>query len=139
MGKKRRVDDVVGEIREGDGVDPKEEKVAQRACDARGKPDYAVLRLANKIKDALNIFLPLCGTPGLEVFAVNSVEPSAKGTSFVVQVFSTDPSAQYEPREVKAALLAAKPALRAQVARETNRKNAPDFTFDILPARVLPK
>lgn len=139
MGTKRRVDDVVSEHREGDGVDPKEEKVTQRARDARGKPDYAVLRLASQIRDALNIFLPQCGIPGLDEFVVNSVEPSAKGASFVVQVFSTDPTAQYEPREVKAALQEAKPALRAQVARETNRKNAPDFTFDVLPARVLPK
>ena len=49
------------------------------------------------------------------------------------------PSADYDPAEIKSALDSVKPRLRAEIAKEVTRKNAPDFKFDVLPPRVQPK
>lgn len=136
--KSLEVDGVVAEPREGDGVDPREEK-KKAGRTPRDKRNYATLRLASQIRDTLDLVIPQCGDPDLVSFAVGTVEPSAKGTTFVVQVYSTDHSADYDPRAVKEALEAVRPRLRAEVAKEVTRKNAPEFKFDVLPPRVQPK
>jgi hypothetical protein len=126
-------------LTEGDGVDPREEKKARLARTAAGKRDYAVLRLASQIRDILDLALPASGHPLLASMVVGAVEPSSTGATYVVQVYSADHAADYDPREVKAALDQMKPRLRAEVAKEVTRKNAPDFKFDVLPPRVQPR
>ena len=57
----------------------------------------------------------------------------------MVQVYSTDPAADYDPREIKKALDTLKPKFRSEVARDVTRKNAPDLKFDVLPPGVQPR
>jgi ribosome-binding factor A len=130
---------IVAELTEGDGIDPKEEKRSLRRGEISGKPNYAILRLASQIRDALDLAIPQSGHPLLVSFVVGSVEPSTTGKTFVAQVYSTDSSADYDPAEIKSALDSVKPRLRAEIAKEVTRKNAPDFKFDVLPPRVQPK
>lgn len=127
---------VVAELGDGDGVDPRAEKRKRKSQGGLGRRDYSNLRLASQIGDALGLLLPQCGNPLVTSLAVGAVEPTVKGTMFVVQVYSTDPAAEYDPREVKEALDAMKPGFRAAVAREVTRKDAPDFKFEVLPPCV---
>lgn len=138
LGKGIGIERLAGEPREGDGLDPKEER-KRAGRTAADKRNYATLRLASQIRDVLDLTIPLCGQALLAGFAVGSVEPSAKGTTFVVQVYSTDPTADYDPREIVGALASVKTRLRAEVAKEVTRKNAPEFRFDVLPPGVQPK
>ena len=137
--KKPVSDSLASEKREGDGIDPREEKKSEQNRTRRGKPNYAVLRLAKQIGDTLTVSIGKSKDPILSSFVVNAVEPSPSGTSFVVQVFSSNPELEYEPREIKAILKDEKPRLRADVANTVKRKKAPDFTFDVLPMHVQPK
>jgi ribosome-binding factor A len=129
----------VTELSEGDGIDPKEEKRQRIRSAAAGKRDYSALRLASQIRDVLDLVLLQCGDPLLASLAVGAVEPSLTGGSFVVQVYSTDPAAEYDPREIKKTLDMLKPEFRSEVAKEVTRKNAPNLKFDVLPPGVQPK
>ena len=124
---------------EGDGVDPREDKKRRTRSLAAGKRDYSALRLARQIRDVLDLVLLQCGSPLLASFAVGAVEPSPTGGPFVVQVYSTDPAADYDPREIKRALDTLKPKFRSEVAQDVTRKNAPDLKFDVLPPGVQPR
>jgi len=130
---------LVGEFREGDGVDPREEKTSKLARIRRGKPNYSVLRLAGEIERVLNSALAQAKDPALESITVSSVMPSTSGTTFIAQIYSTDVEAEYDPTKVRALLTAMRPGLRAEGARAVNRKNAPNFTFDVLPPHVQPR
>jgi ribosome-binding factor A len=137
--KKADIESVTNELSEGDGIDPREEKKARARLRSAGKPNYAVLRLAGQIRDALNQIIPQVASIQLYSFMVGTVEPSASGGIFVVQIYSADKTADYDPAEIKAEFELIKPRLRAEVAKEVTRKNAPDFKFDILPPGVQPK
>ncbi len=140
--KKQRKDkdilNVIGGRRNGDGLDPREEQKADLAKRRRGKTDYSVLRLAGQIKKVLDGSLAMAENPVLDAFAVSAVEPSGSDAMFIVQVFSTDPAAEYAPREVQAILNSMKGYLRTEVAQAVHRKNAPDLRFEVLPPHVQP-
>ena len=127
------------DLSKDDGVDPKEEKKRRMRSVATGKRDYSTLRLASQIHDVLDLALQQCGNLLLASLAVGTVEPSPNGGSFVVQVYSTDPAADYNPREIKRTLDTLKPKFRSEVAKDVIRKHAPDLKFDVLPPGVQPK
>ncbi len=142
MNKRKSSRDIgcsAAELRDGDGVEPRRESRMRASPGNPARRNHSDLRLARQIGDAIWPLISQCGNPLLASLAVGAVEPSPKGTVFVAQVYSTDPAADYDPREVKEALDALKPKLRAAVAREVTRKHAPDFKFDVLPPRVQPK
>lgn len=128
----------VAEWREGDGVDPRIEKKREKRFSAQ-KSDYSALRLASQIRNILDLLIPQSGHPLLASIVVGTVEPYAKGSNFVVQVYSTDTAADYDPNEIKAALDGLKSRLRTEVAKDITRKKAPELKFDVLPPHVLPK
>lgn len=127
------------ELREGDGVDPKEEKKRAQAVLRKGKPDHAVFRLASQIGTAIRMSMQLSGDALLCSFDVSTVEPTTSGNSFRVQVFATDTTMEYDPRRIKELLDAAKPRFRQDIAGEIHRKKVPDITFDVLPPHVCPR
>ena len=137
--KNSRIDSLVGELRDGDGIDPRLENKARQIKTLRGKPNYAVLRLGEQIHNTLVETLGQSPDSLLASFSVGAVEPSASGTTFVVQVYSNDPSLEYDMDEVKALLKASKSTLRSEVARAVNRKKVPDFRFEVLPPHVQPR
>jgi len=137
--KSSSIDSLAGELREGDGIDPRLEKKARQIKTLRGKPNYAVLRLGGQIRDTLVETLGQSPDSLLASFSVGAVEPTASGTTFVVQVYSSDPSLEYDMDEVKALLQACKPTLRWEVAHAVNRKKVPNFRFEVLPPHVQPR
>lgn len=80
--------------------------------------------------------IPHCGPPFLASNLVATAEPHGVETNFVVQEFSTDSSLKHDPDEVKSAPPETKPKLRMEAVGTTNRKNALDFKFDVLPPGV---
>ena len=105
----------------------------------RGKPNYAALRLGEQIHNTLVDALSQSPDSLLASFSVGAVEPSISGTTFIAQVYSIDPSLEYDIDEVKALLKASKPKLRSEVASAVSRKKAPDFRFEVLPPHVQPR
>jgi hypothetical protein len=132
------IESVTNGWRDGDGVDPREDKKRRKRSFSNTR-DYPARRLAGQIRDVLDLVIPQSKHSLLCSFAVGSVEPTETGGNFVVQVYSTDPTTDYDPREIKATLDKMKPRLRAEVAKDVTRKNAPDFKFDVLPPRVQPR
>ena len=142
MAKQRKLDEcqsVADELRDDDGIDPREYKKIHQVLTSSGKPDYSAFRLAKQIRIVLDVMIPQSGNPLLVSFVVGSVKPSPKGGPFIVQVYSSDESMDYDPRQIKCMLDEMKPGMRAELAKEINRKKTPDFKFDILPPRVQPR
>ena len=137
--KNREIKSVVAEPREGDGIDPREEKKKCLAHGSNDRRDFLALRLASQIRDILNLAILQYGDPLLASFVVGTVEPSAARGNFVVQLYSVNHSDDYDPSQVKAILNEIKPMLRAEVAKGVNRKKTPDFKFDVLPPLVQPR
>ncbi|MGA2507068.1 MAG: hypothetical protein ABSF80_06310 [Chitinispirillaceae bacterium] len=135
---KQSVHSVTDELGEGDGIDPRDEK-KHRIGSAKNKRGYAAYRLASQIRDVLNLEIPHSGNQILNSFIVGHVEPYGIGSNFVVQVYSTDHTTEYDPHEIKDALDNLKSRLRREVAKNVTRKKAPDFKFDVLPPRVQPR
>lgn len=129
----------VDEIQEGDGIDPKEEAKARRSRILKGKPNYGLYRLADQICDTLIVSLANSKDELLSGFCIGTVVPSPSGTTFIVQVYSGDPDLEYDQHEVFNLLQGMKPSLRYDVANAVNKKNAPDFSFDVLPPHVQPR
>jgi ribosome-binding factor A len=131
-----KLESLVGEVREGDGIDPRYEKKSRQMKTLRGKPNYAALRLGEQIHDTLVETLGQTEDSLLASFSVGSVEPSSSGGAYVVQVYSIDPALEYNTNEVNALLQASKPALRSEVTRAVSRRKTPDFRFEVLPPHI---
>ncbi len=131
--KFRRIAEV---IREGDGIDPREEKKQRLASRRRAKPDHAAERLGQEMRETLAVSLP--DDSRLEGFAVGSVLSTGKGNCFLVQVYCTDPSRTFAPDSIQKILQENKGNLRAEVAQGIHRKRVPDLKFEVLPPGVGP-
>lgn len=136
----RRIRDahtMVAELRAGDGIDPREERRNRSAEREREKPDYAVLRLASEVATSVRASLSGATTPILSAFEVSTVTPG-KGNHFVVHLYCVDPSLNYDPAVVTAALNLEKGVMRAELAQGINRKRVPDLRFDVAPPGQYP-
>lgn len=127
---------IAAEIREGDGIDPREEKKHRLASRRRAKPDHAAERLGQEMRENLALSMP--EDPRLEVFRVATVSSTGKGNTFVVQVYCTDPNLSYSPDSIQKILQDNKGKLRAEVALGIHRKRVPDLKFEVLPPGVAP-
>ena len=90
---------IAEELREGDGIDPREEQKRRLANRRRAKPDHAAERLGQEMKETLAVSLP--DDSRLEGFAVGSVLSTGKGNCFVVQVYCTDPNRIFAPESIQ--------------------------------------
>lgn len=127
---------IAEELREGDGIDPREEQKRRLANRRRTKPDHAAERLGQEMKETLAVSLP--DDSRLEGFAVGSVFSTGKGNCFVVQVFCTDPNRIFAPESIQKILQENKGILRAEVAQGIHRKRVPELKFEVLPPGLSP-
>lgn len=121
---------MIGSVREGDGVDPRLERLAKGRSGGRRKPDYGAERLAHQIRDCLQFSTALSDV-GLEQFAFVGVEPGARNGQFMIEVASVDPTAAYDPLEVERLLATCRGRVRAEVAEGVHRRKAPDIAFRV--------
>jgi hypothetical protein len=121
---------MVGSVCEGDGVDPRLERLQRGRSDGRRKPDYGSERLAHQIRDCLQ-FSTVLSEVGLEQFAFVDVVPGLRNGQFMIEVAPIDPLASYDPREVEQLLSSCRGRIRAEVAEGVHRRKAPDIAFRI--------
>ncbi|MFO0791012.1 MAG: hypothetical protein U0805_16255 [Pirellulales bacterium] len=133
----RDIGSVVAEIRPGDGIDPREERLARLRSDARRKPDLSSERLGSQIFDALCLS-SLLTKIGLEDFTFIGVTSTGRRGQFLVDVCCADPDATFEPREIEGLLQENRGLFRAEVAQSVNRRKAPELQFRVLPPGCKP-
>jgi hypothetical protein len=133
----RDIRSVVAEIRPGDGIDPREEKLSRLRKGAREKPDLSSERLGSQIFDALCLS-SLLSEMGLEDFLFAGVTSTGRRGQFLVDVCCADPDAEYEPGEIEGILQEKKGLFRSEVTRSVNRRKAPELQFRVLPPGFRP-
>ena len=131
--------DLTEQWSDDDGVDPRQDKKRIQSSMRKNKADHGALRLARQMENHLKVVYPaLAAGTMLSEFAINDLKPVAKGGSFVVQLYCTNPDFECDISAVLKELREIKPQLRSEVAKAIHRKNTPDFTFDVLPPNVSP-
>lgn len=128
--------EVVAEVREGDGVDPRDEaKHQQRLFRAsrseRERGDHRKERFAAQVQESIDSVLRLAAEPLLNALAVREIAP--QGATLLVVVEPRDPDLPFDLAAAARALSKAKPLLMREIAREITRKETPTLTFVVLP------
>ncbi|MBX3422192.1 MAG: hypothetical protein KF752_11615 [Pirellulaceae bacterium] len=133
--KFRRIRDacsLVAKVREGDGLDPREEKRKLLDHRSRGKPDYSSQRLASQIFDALCLSTWLTNI-GLPEFTFVRIMPAASRGKYLVDIACLDLDLEYDPHAVDAILREHKGTLRTEVAQAVSRRKAPELQLRLVP------
>jgi hypothetical protein len=121
------------ELREGDGVDPKEEMRRRHRRSSRQKPDYSNQRLASQIYHILSLSSWLSDI-GLSDFEFANVAPAERAGRYVIEVRCSDPTLDVDLAHVEQLLRQHKGTLRIEIAEAVQRRNAPDFQLRLIPA-----
>lgn len=127
----RRIKDahrMVAELRDGDGVDPKEERRHRQRSRVESKSDHSVERLAAQVERCANSSL---GSGILTDFVVRRVS-HGKGNHFLIELVCADSSLLFDPHEAQQAAIALLPRLRSELAREIHRKKVPSLSIRIV-------
>jgi len=129
------IETLAGALREGDGVDPREEakRKLRRAQDVLpGEELHQQERLASQVRKAVDFALHAAATPILNSLTVHRVVPQ-KGALIVV-IVPRDPTVGLELSESANAVKRAAAMLRREVAGVITRKVTPNLRFVVLPA-----
>ena len=121
---------MVAELREGDGVDPRNERRDRHRTRSENKPDHAADRLASQISRCAHGNLTVGILADFEVHRVSH----NRGNHFTIELFATDASLLFDLREMQLAATAMLPKLRNELAREIHRKKVPTLSIRVLPA-----
>lgn len=116
------------ELREDDGIDPKDLKKHPRA----DRPSRQGA-LCKQIERSLQLALAGCADEAIRELVVLGAEPTAGANRVVVRVaLASDVPGVDEPT-LRARLDRLRGYLRSQIARDLTRKRVPDLGFDIAP------
>lgn len=126
----------VGELGEGDGIDPKYETRKRDFQQGRDKPDHAARRLARQMRQALATGESWSALPELESFVIADIYQSGASNTYTVRLCCTDPEQRYAPDEIVRLLRPHKGLLRRDIASAINRKRVPELLFEVLPPGV---
>lgn len=133
------IEALVQEVREGDGVNPRDE-AKQKLRRARnllpGEEFHQQERLAAQIRTAVDLALQAASSPTLNALIVHNVLRQ-KGTVVVV-LLPRDPTLPVDIVESTAALKRAEGMLRREVAAAITRKETPNLKFIVLPVGTEP-
>ena len=129
----RRAPPLSSELREDDGVDPRE---FFRAGKSGRKTDRKTLQLCSQVRDALNYRLSDDGGDELlALFHVADVRPAPDASQLLVVIDpAVLPETPVDARAVLERLQNANGRLRAGVAAAITRKRAPKLLFQVLDA-----
>jgi ribosome-binding factor A len=131
----QQVKELVGELRAGDGIDPREEAKRLRRERREERPGqghgvHKQEQFISQVQGAIETALQSAATPILNQLMVREVVP--QGGSFAVVVSPTTDSVDL-PQAIHA-IEHAEPMLRREVAAAITRKDTPNLTFVVLPA-----
>lgn len=127
---------MVGSVQEGDGVDPRLERLRKRAGRPR-KVDYGAERLGQQIFDCLRLSEVL-SEAGLDQFAFVGVVPGGRAGHYLVEVACLDPAAAFDVDAVQRALAGLRARVRAEVSQGVHRRKAPEVSFLVKPPGFRP-
>jgi hypothetical protein len=123
---------MVGSVREGDGVDPRLAQLRRLNVGSQRKVDHGAERLGQQIFDCLRLSTVL-SEAGLDQFAFVGVLPGGRGGHYLVEVACLDPTATYDVDAVQQVLAAQRPRLRAEISHGVHRRKAPEVSFLVKP------
>lgn len=123
---------MIGSVHEGDGLDPRLERLRQTRGTLRRKPDHGAERLGQQIFDCLRLSSVL-SEAGLDQFAFVGVLPGGHGGHFFVEVACVDPTATFDVEEIQRALAGQRARVRAEVSQGVHRRKAPEVSFLVKP------
>ncbi len=129
--------EVVADVREGDGVDPRDEaklKLRERRIGNRGRERGAHRkeRFLAQVEAAIDSAFRLAAEPRLNALTVREIVQ--QGGSLLVVAEPRDPQVPVDVLAATRALKRAATMLTREVAREITRKEAPILSFLVLPA-----
>jgi ribosome-binding factor A len=126
---------LVGEVRAGDGIDPREEAKQlrrERREDRLGQAHgvHKQEQFLSQVQEAIETALQSAATPVLNLLIVREVVQH--GGSLAVVLSPTAESVDMQ--QAIQAIEHAEPMLRREVAAAITRKDTPNLTFVVLPA-----
>jgi len=122
---------MVGSVQEGDGLDPRLERLRKRAGRPR-KVDHGAERLGQQIFDCLRLSTVL-SEAGLDQFAFVGVVPGGRAGHYLVEVACLDPAVAFDVGAVQRALAGQRARVRAEVSQGVHRRKAPEVSFLVKP------
>lgn len=123
---------MVGSVREGDGLDPRLERLRKARGGGRRKPDHGAERLGQQIFDCLRLSTALSDA-GLDQFSFVGVVPGGRNGHYLVEVACIDPAATFDVEAVQRDLARLRSRLRAEVSAGVHRRKAPELSFLVKP------
>jgi ribosome-binding factor A len=125
-----------GELRSGDGVDPREEAKRRRRERRAERPGqghgvHKQEQFLAQVREAIETALQAAATPILNLLMVHEVVQ--QGGSLVVVLTPTQTGEAVDLEEATKAIEEASPRLRGEVAAAITRKDTPHLTFILLP------
>ena len=135
----KEIQELVGELRPDDGVDPRLAARQRRKQSDPARPghthgEHKQAQLFSQVKEAIDGALLGARNPVLNALSVVDVTPT--GGSLAVVVQPRDPGERVDPIAAAAALEAARSMLRREIAASISRKETPSLQFVVLPAQV---
>jgi tRNA-splicing ligase RtcB len=127
---RRKLDDVVDDLREGDGVDPRYEQRETGSNSAR----VSDLRLATQIAHALSMVLSESHEPTVSALRVDNVKRIGRGGTFSVRLVADNGVPDFDVDAARRGVAAIAGRLRAEVTGAIRRKYAPSLRFEIMRA-----
>jgi hypothetical protein len=133
------IEALASEIREGDGVDPRDEakRKRHRAPSALpGEGFHQQERLSSQISTAVDFALLAAGSPLLNALTVHNV--LQQNNALVVVLVPRDATVAVDLSQAAVAVKKAAAMLRCEVAAAITRKETPNLRFLVLPAGSEP-
>ncbi len=128
---------LVGELRSGDGVDPREEAKRRRRERREDHPGqghgvHKQEQFLSQVQEAIESALQTATSPVLNRLTVHEVVQ--QGGSLAVVVTPSEAAQSLDLIEATQAIEHAAPMLRREVATAITRKDTPNLSFIVLPA-----
>jgi len=131
------LDGVLEDVREGDGLDPREEAKRKLRAQRQRRPGlpqtmHRQERFLGQVRQAIDFALQLTASPILNALMVRDVVD--QGGALVVVVSPRESSDPFDTVEANQALREASSMFSRELAREITRKECPKLSFVVLPS-----
>ena len=132
----REAQELVGSLRAGDGIDPREEAKRRRRerredQSGQGHGAHKQEQFLSQVQEAIETALQTASTPILNQLTVHEV--AQQGGSLAVVVTPLVAGESVDLLEATKAIENAAPMLRREVAAAITRKDTPNLNFLVLP------
>ena len=133
----RGIEELAGELRSGDGIDPREEAKHRRRerreeRAGQGHGNHKQEQFYSQVQTTIESALQTAASPVLNRLAVREVVP--QGGSLLVVLTPIDANESLDMAEATRTVEASASMLRRELSAEISRKDTPNLSFVVLPA-----